>query len=382
MASRRPATLSESGALPGGVTFNAATGALSGTPPAVGTQGAYPITFTAMSGVAPNATQSFTLTVSPPIAITITHGAPTALCSQPGTDVPLYAIPITITDSGPFLLSDMVLEAHTLLKRLECIPEQEDHPDFRSPYDRTGTLECMATGVEQRTQRFKLSTLDELSPDMAPASAPGLLLDEADRYGIDKDGKLAAWQMSDPATVAENVLYRAKRILRKDKCHHRMMFIRDGQGDWHNATLFAADRTEKHLLMRQAAEFVERKGCDALIEVGEVWIEPAKPPSGGISHPASAAMGRREALFVGLWTREGLRRTSVTPFKRGPFGGIKIGDTQECDGKTMLYLEPIIEVWRKQGYIRLSDGNALRRLWEPCAHAFGTESNPTNPSLI
>lgn len=47
-----------------------------------------------------------------------------------------------------------------------------------------------------------------------------------------------------------------------------MMFIRDGQGDWHNPTLFAADRTERHLLMRLAADFVERKGCDALIEVG------------------------------------------------------------------------------------------------------------------
>jgi uncharacterized protein YchJ len=262
------------------------------------------------------------------------------------------------------LLSDMVLEAHTLLRCFACIPEESDHPDFPSSYHRTGTLECMVVGVEQRTQRFKLSTLDELIPVMASESAPGLLMEAADRYGINKDGKLAAWQMSDPATVAENVLYRAKRVLRKDKCHHRMMFIRDGLGNWHNATLFAADRTEKHLLMRLAADFVERKGCDALIEVGEVWIEPTKPVS-GISNAAPPIMGRREALFVSARTREGFRRTSVTPFKRGPFGGIKIGDTYECDDTTMLYLQPIIEVWRKQGYIRLQDGHAIRRLWEP-----------------
>ena len=57
-------TLSESGALPSGVTFNASTGVLSGTP-ASGTNGSYPITFTASNGVSPNATQSFTLTVNP-----------------------------------------------------------------------------------------------------------------------------------------------------------------------------------------------------------------------------------------------------------------------------------------------------------------------------
>jgi hypothetical protein len=52
--------LSESGALPPGVSFNPATGALAGTPTAVGT---YPITFTAHNGAYADATQPFTLTV-------------------------------------------------------------------------------------------------------------------------------------------------------------------------------------------------------------------------------------------------------------------------------------------------------------------------------
>ena len=62
-------TLSESGALPSGVTFNTTTGVLSGTP-AAGTQGTYPITFTASNGVGSNAMQNFTLTVVPPPAPT------------------------------------------------------------------------------------------------------------------------------------------------------------------------------------------------------------------------------------------------------------------------------------------------------------------------
>jgi len=58
-------TLSVSGALPGGVTFNSGTGVLSGTP-AAGSAGAYALTFTAANGVSPNATQGFTLTVVAP----------------------------------------------------------------------------------------------------------------------------------------------------------------------------------------------------------------------------------------------------------------------------------------------------------------------------
>jgi hypothetical protein len=68
-ASGTPApTFSESGALPSGVTFSSA-GVLSGTP-AAGTQGSYPITITAQNGIAPNATQNFTLTVNQAPVIT------------------------------------------------------------------------------------------------------------------------------------------------------------------------------------------------------------------------------------------------------------------------------------------------------------------------
>ena len=58
-------TLSQTGTLPVGVGFNAATGVFSGTP-AAGTAGTYAITLTAQNGVAPNATQNFTLTVNVP----------------------------------------------------------------------------------------------------------------------------------------------------------------------------------------------------------------------------------------------------------------------------------------------------------------------------
>jgi hypothetical protein len=55
-----PPTITESGALPNGVTFSGFL--LSGTPTETGI---FPLVFTAKNGVLPNAVQNFTLTVNP-----------------------------------------------------------------------------------------------------------------------------------------------------------------------------------------------------------------------------------------------------------------------------------------------------------------------------
>ncbi len=67
-------TLSESGALPTGLAFNAGTGVISGTP-AVGTLGTYPLVFTASNGIGANATQNFTLNVVVQPAVSINQAA-------------------------------------------------------------------------------------------------------------------------------------------------------------------------------------------------------------------------------------------------------------------------------------------------------------------
>ena len=71
------AVLSEAGSLPSGVTFTDngdGTATLAGTP-AAGSSASYPITITASNGVSPAATQTFTLTVDGPPAITSAAGA-------------------------------------------------------------------------------------------------------------------------------------------------------------------------------------------------------------------------------------------------------------------------------------------------------------------
>ncbi len=87
------ATVTQTGALPTGVTFTDngnGTATLSGTP-APATGGSYSFTITASNGVAPDATQSFTLTVNQPPAIT-SAAAATFTVGNAGT--------FTVTTSG------------------------------------------------------------------------------------------------------------------------------------------------------------------------------------------------------------------------------------------------------------------------------------------
>jgi large repetitive protein len=93
-------TLSEAGALPSGVTFNASTGVLSGTP-GPGTSGSYPITFTAHNVVSPDAIQSFTLKVNQAPSIT-SASSTTFTVATPGTfTVTATGLPApTFTETG------------------------------------------------------------------------------------------------------------------------------------------------------------------------------------------------------------------------------------------------------------------------------------------
>ena len=88
-------TITESGALPGGVSFTDngdGTASIAGTP-ASGTEGSYPITITASNGISPDASQAFTLTVNG-LAPAFIAGSP------PATAVTGASYSYTFTASG------------------------------------------------------------------------------------------------------------------------------------------------------------------------------------------------------------------------------------------------------------------------------------------
>jgi VCBS repeat-containing protein len=86
--------LSESGALPAGVTFTDngnGTATLSGTP-AAGTNATYNITITANNGISPNATQNFTLVVKVPVSHFTVTGNPANVTAGSAFNVTVTAL--------------------------------------------------------------------------------------------------------------------------------------------------------------------------------------------------------------------------------------------------------------------------------------------------
>ena len=262
-----------------------------------------------------------------------------------------------------------MLDAHIVLRESRCISSETDHSDFPSAHHRTGMLGCMMLGTQDRTHQFELSTGQKLDTVgfSTTAPTPQQTASATARYELKKGDRISNWQESDPIIFAEYVLHTAKRILRKDKYHHRMMFIRDGLGDWHLTGLNAANRTEKHLLMRMMARFIESVGADALIDVGEAWIVRSPQTTQVIDVDRLSEHPRREeVLQVLVATREGTVRIYMTPFKRGPFGGIKLADTIKSDEEYQpFYLAPVFDVWLRQGTFHSAEGKRARRVWQP-----------------
>jgi hypothetical protein len=192
-----------------------------------------------------------------------------------------------------------------------------------------------------------------ISPGLDPAIA-------AKRYGLEKMNKMSGWQMADPLLFGEKVLFTAKRILRKDKALVRMAFIRDGRGTWHQVTLEAANRTEKHLLIRMIARYIESVGGDAIIDVNEVWILP--PENAAVKahfDDARHVPGRGEALSV-LVANARFFRTYITPFTEA-----RRHRWDTIEARTSLLPKPVIDIWLIQGTTYSPDGERKRRLWEP-----------------
>ena len=98
-----------------------------------------------------------------------------------------------------------------------------------------------------------------------------------------------------------------------------MMFIRDGRAQWHQIVLSARDQPEKRILMQMAAQFVESRGCDAIVEVAEVWTAKLSPESLRYVGNLENLSGREEALAYGSHSG----RPSSRVFDPNPEGSIR-----------------------------------------------------------
>jgi hypothetical protein len=166
-------TLSESDALPAGISFNAAangTATLSGKPAAY-TGGVYVLTIIASNGAVPNAVQTFTLTVSGPAAQapTITSGSSTTFAVGVAGSFTITASPgipskTTLTENGPLPQGVVFTAGLNNTAKLTGTPKA----NTGGTYAITITA---ANGIVKTTQAFTLTVSGPAAPPPTFTSA-------------------------------------------------------------------------------------------------------------------------------------------------------------------------------------------------------------------
>lgn len=202
-----------------------------------------------------------------------------------------------------------------------------------------GRIPCMVTTREMRTVRISLESGNMLSAnEKRMPMSPELIAKAAKRYDLHEQQTFP----SDPFALAEILIPVAKKVLKKDKYHQRLAFLRKGTA-WTMRSMICRDRPEKYMMMRKLAEEIRTLGADALVEIGEAWL--GSPEDAKAGRLPEQAHDRKEVLFVSAATSSGNYRCYHLFFSRNIFGAIKFGETVMQDEELPPYLAPVCEVW-------------------------------------
>ncbi len=204
-------------------------------------------------------------------------------------------------------------------------------------------LPCMMLGRESRTVRLSLADNTLLTP-ISEKRAPGAKDIEraVEKYKL-VEGRDSIDLTDDLIESARSILAMAKRILKKDKYHSWILFLRTPKG-WKIHQLIARDRQEKYAIIRHMATEIGAEAVDAVIEVSENWIIPeADLESGELPEESKK---RREAIAVTAFDSSGLCRSIIAPFRRSILGNIVFSGSEEMmESMVPYYFAPVFEVW-------------------------------------
>lgn len=233
------------------------------------------------------------------------------------------------------LLIKIVREAHERSgQRLEDELQDTTHSSGLE-----GRPTCMIVTTEARTVRISLADRRVLSPSL---TVEPVSLEEAEvasrRYGF----KERVAPPEDPFAFAERLVMIAKGVLKKDKNHVRLVWLKTPSG-WTLQGMQAQDRVEKYVLMRRLAEEIQRVGATALVEISEMWVSSVEEYRAG--RMPENARDRGEALVVSAAKSDGAFRTYRTPFSRSILGNIRFEETTVFDESFPTYMTPVCEAW-------------------------------------
>jgi hypothetical protein len=123
-----------------------------------------------------------------------------------------------------------------------------------------------------------------------------------------------------------------------------MFFFIEGDGTVVPYGFQPRDRAEKHVLVREVADFVLLHRAEQVTSVAECWFakhDPKEPFVYAVNHP-----NRREGIAVDGISRTGEEISLTCEFTRTE-SGIEFGEVQKNEGMIVNSLEPIRRAFRK-----------------------------------
>ncbi|WP_044478130.1 hypothetical protein [Paenibacillus antibioticophila] len=212
--------------------------------------------------------------------------------------------------------------------------------------DITGHYSCMKVSTTFRTQNIVLGNFQERTFETHPVKMTDeMILAAKKRYSPKTFMQLPVNSSPEPFIFADSLNQTALQVLKKDKYHQWIQFIRIPGKGWELHSVLPEDKSDKFLIMKELAQYVKETEADCIIDINEAWI------SGDLDAiksgtPVSETKDKEEALWISVITSDGKSRNYTTKFQRGYFGNIKFSETQISEGNPGYYLKPILEVWQ------------------------------------
>jgi hypothetical protein len=152
----------------------------------------------------------------------------------------------------------------------------------------------------------------------------------------------------------------ARQILKKDRKHIPLAFLRHHDGQWEQFFVWSEDKRDKFVLWHQLGHLVGSQGYDAVIFTTEVWMAPSVQQ---VLYPDVEGMsGRREALVTYLETRDGTRvmwRSDIVRVLGRPY--LKKAEFQnELDADKVMFFAPVRRAWANSDRTSEAQGRARR----------------------
>lgn len=238
-------------------------------------------------------------------------------------------------------INKMVADLH---KHLNISLEECDLINQETVFYSKEILPCMSVSGKMMNSTFKLSTKEELNPEVVDMEiTPEIMKKAKQRYqGI-------KWQEKnldlDIVKRAYQYIEMGEEILKRDGHHSTIAFLFDEAGQPLGIIpVQAADQSEKFILMRELAKQVERLGAKELIFVGESWVASEEyKDDGDIIRPRNAK-DRKEALSIHAITAKGESIHLISLFERDSSGKISFEETQSIEHEPAI-MNPILKIW-------------------------------------